>query len=289
MQMRNVAKPKFANRNPRVGKARLVLLVSIMLLLLVIVSVSLDGLTSVRAIEVPSWGFVSLNGRPMDVSSSYTYTGVIKQKLAQQPTLQDKESSLREIELFNGKNLDGWKATEFGGEGEVSVDEGRLLLEFGVDLTGVTWQKPELLPKTNYEVTLEVMRVDGNDFFCGLTFPVKDDPCSLIIGGWGGGVCGLSSIDGMDASENETTTYRPFENGRWYRIKLRVTDSRIDAWIDDQQIVEQEITGRKISIRTEVDLSRPFGIASWQTTAAIRKFRLREIEPRMESHKPADE
>ena len=30
-------------------------------------------------------------------------------------------------------------------------------------------------------------------------------PVHLIVGGWGGTVVGLSSIDGMDASENETT------------------------------------------------------------------------------------
>ena len=58
---------------------------------------------------------------------------------------------------------------------------------------------------SDYEVTLEAMRVDGNDFFCGMTFPAGKDPCTLIVGGWGGTVVGLSSINGMDASENETT------------------------------------------------------------------------------------
>src|SRR6187397_1050193 len=95
--------------------------------------------------------------------------------------------------LFDGKSLDGWKITPFGGEGEVTVKDGAIVMEMGNDMTGITWTKP--FPKMDYEVSLEAMRVAGGDFFCGLTFPVNDKPCSLIIGGWGGGTVGLSSID----------------------------------------------------------------------------------------------
>lgn len=179
--------------------------------------------------------------------------------------------------LFDGKSLAGWKVTKFGGEGKVYAEDGRLVLEMGVDLTGVTSTRD--LPRINYEVSLDAMRVDGTDFFCGLTFPVKEDYCSLILGGWGGAVCGISSIDGQDASQNETTTYRRFENGRWYHVRLRVTQSKLEAWIDGEQIVDQKITGRKISTRPEVDLSKPFGLATWQTTAALRNIRIRRISP----------
>jgi len=178
--------------------------------------------------------------------------------------------------LFDGQTLKGWKSTEFGGEGTVEVKDGAILLGVGNDLTGVNYQRP--VPHRNYEVSLEARRVDGSDFFCGLTFPVKDDPCSLIIGGWGGGVCGLSSIDGLDASENSTTKYREFETGRWYTIRLRVTDAKIEAWIDKDQIVNQSLAGKKISVRSEVEASRPFGIASYRTLAALRNIRLRELK-----------
>jgi Domain of Unknown Function (DUF1080) len=178
--------------------------------------------------------------------------------------------------LFDGSTLKGWKSTEFGGEGTVEVKDGAILLAVGNDLTGVNYQRPT--PHRNYEVSLEARRVDGSDFFCGLTFPVKDDPCSLIIGGWGGGVCGLSSIDGLDASENSTTKYREFETGRWYTIRLRVTDAKIEAWIDKDQIVDQKLAGKKISIRSEVEASKPFGIASYRTLAALRNIRLRELK-----------
>jgi hypothetical protein len=177
--------------------------------------------------------------------------------------------------LFDGKTLAGWKISKFGGEGPVTVEDGRILLGFGNDLTGIHTDRK--LPRINYEVELEAMRVDGSDFFCGFTFPVQDDPCSLIVGGWGGGVCGLSSLDRLDASENETTTYREFKNGQWYKIRLRVLDKRIRAWIDDKEIVDVDTTGRRISIRYEVEPSLPFGFACWQTTAALRNIRIREL------------
>lgn len=177
--------------------------------------------------------------------------------------------------LFNGKDLKGWKVTEFGGEGEVTVNDKQLMIDTGSPLSGVNFTGKT--PKTNYEVELDAMRVNGSDFFCGLTFPVKKDPCSLILGGWGGGVIGLSSINGMDASENETTNYMEFKNGKWYKIRLRVLDHRIQAWIDNKEIVDQDITDRKIGIRIEVELSKPFGIATYETRAALRNIRVRKL------------
>lgn len=179
------------------------------------------------------------------------------------------------ISLFDGRTLKGWKITKFGGEGEVRVKDGRIQMEFGNELTGIHTDRK--LPRIDYEIELQAMRVDGSDFFCGMTFPVGKDPCSLIVGGWGGGVVGLSSIDGFDASENDTTTYRRFDKGRWYNIRLRVTAARITAWIDGKRIVDQSLDGKKVSIRSEVELSRPLGFASWQTAAALRNIRLRKL------------
>ena len=175
--------------------------------------------------------------------------------------------------LFDGTTLGQWKPTAFGGEGEVHVEEGAIVLERGNDLTGVTWSGP--LERVDYEIGVEARRLAGNDFFCGLTFPVGPAYCSLIVGGWGGAVTGLSSLDGQDASENETTTIRNFEDRRWYAIRARVTADRIQAWIDEAVWVDVKTTGRRIGIRSEVEASRPLGISSWRTTAALRNIRLR--------------
>src|SRR4029079_796824 len=111
--------------------------------------------------------------------------------------------------LFDGKTLKNWKATEFGGEGEVSVDEGRIGVRSGATLSGVTWSGGEL-PHSNFEIELDAMKLDGSDFFLGLTFPYKKECASLILGGWGGGIIGISSVNGEDAANNETMTSRDF-------------------------------------------------------------------------------
>ncbi len=181
----------------------------------------------------------------------------------------------REISLFDGKTLGRWKITDFGGQGDVYVKDGSIFLEMGNDMTGITWTGPVV--RMDYEITLEAMRVAGSDFFCGLTFPVGDKPCSLILGGWGGEVCGLSNIDYYDAADNETTQIVSFENGQWYSVRLRVTLNKIEAWLDDEELVNIETTGRKIDIRPEVDLSQPLGVATWCTTGAVRNIKLRTL------------
>ena len=178
--------------------------------------------------------------------------------------------------LFDGKTLMGWKTTPFGGEGEIEVEEGRLIIRSGSPMSGITYTGE--FPKTNYEVSLEAMRVTGSDFFCGLTFPVGDNPCSFICGGWGGGVVGLSSIDGSDASENETTKYMEFETGRWYTIRVRVTPEKIATWIDKKQMVDLPLKDRRISVRLEVELSRPLGIATYNTSAALREIKVQGVK-----------
>ena len=176
-----------------------------------------------------------------------------------------------------GGDLKGWKKTHFGGEADVTVNDGVVTLEKGNDMTGITWRGP--LVRRNYEITLEAMRAAGDDFFCGLTFPVGPDPCSLIVGGWGGPVVGLSSLDYMDAANNETSRFMQFKTGSWYQIRLRVTDRKIEAWIDKEQVVDVETAGRKIDIRWEVEASKPLGIASWRTTAKLRNFQLSALGP----------
>lgn len=197
--------------------------------------------------------------------------GQKEQKTSQNESSQIRDSTL----LFDGKSLEGWEITNFGPQGPVYVSGGDIILGMGDGCTGITLKNS--FPEINYKVTLEAKKVDGNDFFCGMTFPVGLNPCTLIIGGWGGTTVGLSSINGRDASENETTTLQKFEKDRWYRICLIVKTDSIRALIDDVVVVNFAIGDKKLSIRPEVELSKPFGIASWHTTAALRNIRVTPI------------
>jgi len=178
--------------------------------------------------------------------------------------------------LFDGKSLDGWKKCDYVNSGKVQVKDGALVLDAGNRLTGVVYTRGDF-PKTDYEVELEAKRVAGKDFFCTTTFPVGDSFCSFVVGGWGGGVVGLSSVDGIDASENETNKTMEFKRDQWYRVRIRVTSKRIEAWLDKEKVVDLETKDRRISIRIECDPCRPFGIATWATTGAVRDIRVRKL------------
>jgi len=188
--------------------------------------------------------------------------------------------------LFDGKTMAGWKVPNFGGEGEVKIEEGSIVMEMGNPMSGIVCTAK--IPNMNYELILEGRRILGNDFFCTTTFPVGESPCSLVVGGWGGTVVGLSCIDFYDASDNPTTQFLDFKTNQWYRVRIRVTESKIEAWIDDEQVVNQETAGHRISIRDEVDLCRPLGVATWCTAGAVRGVRIRKLTPEEEQPLPKD-
>lgn len=177
--------------------------------------------------------------------------------------------------LFDGKSLEGWTVTPFAGHGEIEVRDGVIVLNQGV-LTGI--HRTNAPARVDYEVSLEARRVLGGDFFCGLTFPVRDEHATLVVGGWGGAVVGISSIDGQDASQNETTQYRQFVKDRWYAIRLAVTATNLSVWIDDARVIQVDLKDKKIGMRPgEIEMSAPFGIATWSTTAELRNVRWRPL------------
>ena len=185
------------------------------------------------------------------------------------------EQSGEWIALFDGQSLQGWKETPFRGRGTVQVKDGSISLGKG-RMTGITWTGG--FPRSGYEVRFEAARMDGNDFFAGITFPVQDSFCSWINGGWGGTVVGLSSLDGDDASENDTSIVRNFAQGRWYAFRLAVSKDRIRGWIDGELVIDADIKGRRVELREgEMELNTPLGFASYATVASLRKVEYRVL------------
>ncbi len=181
--------------------------------------------------------------------------------------------------MFDGKTLEGWKESPFAARGKVSVEKGTVLLGTGY-MTGVTWTRD--FPKANYEIRYEAARIQGSDFFGALTFPVHDSFCTFVNGGWGGMIVGLSSLDLMDASENETTQFVDFKRDQWYSFRVRVTDYTIEVWMDEERIIAVDFTGREVGLRPgEIENSKPLGFASYRTIGALRKIEYRVLPPQL--------
>lgn len=182
--------------------------------------------------------------------------------------------------LLDARSLGTWQPidkADFLRAGDVSVAEKKLVLGLGKPATGVRWTGQ--FPEQDYELTLEARRTEGEDFFCGLTFPVGDSHVTLILGGWGGWVVGLSCVDDAYAIDNETCTSVPFEANQWYGVRLRVTDSQVQAWVDDQPKIDFDTEGHRLAPSSEMKPCQPLGIATWNTTGEIRNIRYRLLSP----------
>jgi hypothetical protein len=177
--------------------------------------------------------------------------------------------------LFDGKGLGAFASTDFGGQGEVAVRDGALVLGIGSPLTGVTWTGEP--PAGSYELEVVATRLQGGDFFCGLTFPVGQDHLTLVLGGWGGSLCGFSSLDGNDAAHNDSRCMRGFADGQDYTVRVTVTPEQVAATLDGQPLCAIDPRKHALSLRPEVRLSRPLGLASFATESAIRQVRWRPL------------
>jgi hypothetical protein len=171
---------------------------------------------------------------------------------------------------------DSWQHV-MGGE-LTRPQPGSLRLNWGEALSAIRWTGSP--PTPPFEIELQARRLDGTDFFCGLTFPTRPtgECLTWVVGGWGGGTVGLSSIDDLDAAANETTSHRSFEKERWYSLRLRRVGERIEAWIDGERVINFDTTGRKLSLRPgPIDICAPFGLATWQSSGEFRALQWRPL------------
>lgn len=178
-----------------------------------------------------------------------------------------------EVKLFNGTDLTGWRLVKeifFDRPGPVTVKDGNLSLGKGEDLTGVAWKGPVL--RDGYEVSFEARRVEGMDFFCGFTFPVGKGDLTLILGGWGGCVIGLTAIDSFSAAENETTRSREFKLKKWYPVRVRVADDRIRVFLEGEKIIDQERTGHQFEVWPQMEEARPLSFSTYATVGEYRNI-----------------
>ena len=223
--------------------------------------------------------FVGLACLPAAASRAAEEAAETAAPAAAKPARKDKADPYAWKSLFDGKTLTNWKSPNFGGEGKVYVKDGCIVMEMGsADMSGIVWTGDEPL-KTNYELELDGKRVQGGDFFCTTTFPVGDESCSFVVGGWAGTIVGLSCVNWYDASDNETTDFVAFEDNKWYHVRIRFSDAKIECWIDDEKLVDLPRKGNKFSVRMECDPCLPLGVATFQTEGWVKNIRIRKLKP----------
>lgn len=178
--------------------------------------------------------------------------------------------------LFDGKTLEGWAPADFYKPGPLKVEDGAIVMTEGEPMTGVTSTRKDL-PRVDYELSYEARRIKGGDFFAAATFPVGKSHITLVNGGWGGQLTGLSSLNGADASENETTSFLDYELGAWYRFRVRVTDKVIRCWINEKQVANVGYEGIEVDTRIETRENYPLGFATYRTLGAVRQIQVRKL------------
>ena len=195
-------------------------------------------------------------------------------------TKKEEVAPAKEIILFDGKSLNDWESVDIGASGAVELEGGLMIINQGDSISGAVYKKAASLPMTNYEISLEAKRLEGVDFFCGLTFPVGSvKTCAtLVCGGWGGAVTGISNIDNLDASENSTSNFVRYEDNKWYAVKVRVTPENLSVWLDGKHIIDQDLKDKKVSVRPgPIESYLPLSVTSYNTEAAFRNIKMKKL------------
>ena len=106
-------------------------------------------------------------------------------------------------------------------------------------------------------------------------------------GGWGAAArfraLGGAPLDGLTILSSEITqgndTAKPmaFESNRWYRVRLRVTQGLIEAWVDDEKMVEASVAAYELKRPRWAEPMVPFGLGAVATRATLRNVRMRRL------------
>jgi hypothetical protein len=178
--------------------------------------------------------------------------------------------------LFDGTSLRGWQAidqfprgTGSGKGGRVHVQDGRIVLDKGDPFTGIVWSGEP--PTLGYEIAFETMRGSGDGpCLCNVIYPAGSRSCALLLGDSKGALhLGAAKHPSLRMS---------FQPGRWYAVRLRVTEAKVQLWIDRKLVLEGERLGRAPDLWYRWDPLTPLGIFTTRVKSAVRNIRLRRLE-----------
>ena len=73
-------------------------------------------------------------------------------------------------------------------------------------------------------------------------------------------------------------TVRDFDQGKWYKLRLLVSENRFQGFVGEKQIVNVGIKDRKIGMRFgEIEESVPLGLSTFRTPAEYKNITIRHL------------
>ena len=236
------------------------------------------------------------------LSGVLVVAGVVLCACGQGPAAGEGKAAVKADKGWTVSDWGEWKQQDTGPEAKISVvaelpevkegaatqpvsgeakKAGVLVLERGEPFTVVRYEGKAPLLVDEYEISWEAARLEGNDFFASLTFPVgsREKCATFVTGGWGGWTTGVSSIGHQFANENETTGSMEFASGRWYAFTLQVNTMCLRGLIDGKEQFKVGLKGKAIDMHpSEITKSMPLGFASYSTKGAIRNVKVRPLK-----------
>ncbi len=199
--------------------------------------------------------------------STATLKGAPSEPQADDPNWTDWE------DLFDGKTLGRW-SQQFAGGGRVHVEDGEIRIEAGRPFAGIVLR--EALPGSGWEIAFEAKRTVGTKDISSVNFSVGPSTCSLVVGGFDGSLVGLQEVDGQSLDRSPMCKRLSFETNRWYRVRLRVTRAKIQAWIEEEQVADLPVAGHTFK---SYEIFRPLlSVYTYETSSALRSIRLRRLK-----------
>jgi hypothetical protein len=68
-----------------------------------------------------------------------------------------------------------------------------------------------------------------------------------------------------------------FESNRWYAMRLRLTDAKVEAWVDGEKVIDLARAGRNLTLPPNRQAAAPFGLEARSSTVALCNIRLRRV------------
>ncbi len=137
----------------------------------------------------------------------------------------------------------------------------------------------------SYDFSMEFTRTAGSGS-ADVILPVGRNACNLKLGGWGGSVHGLATVDGMDQDHpGNPATVRPgrLVNGRRYHLQVgvRVEEDRagVTFALDDKLLREWSGKQESLGVRPlwELPNSKRLGIGQHNSTMVFHSAKFRPI------------